>query len=70
MLVVIQCGRGSIHWGGAGGKLLPQTPKLSPQNMVTDHGDQEILGLNRIKSDLKIRKFPGGYSGPDVYMYM
>jgi len=43
---------GSIH-GGAGRKLLPQTPKLPPQNLVTDHGIQEIFGLNRIKSDLK-----------------
>ena len=39
--------------GGAGGKLPPQTPKLSPQNLVTDHGIQEILGLSNIKSDLK-----------------
>ena len=46
--------QGSIHWGGgAGGKLPPQTPKLPPQNVVTDHGIQEIFGLNRIKSDLK-----------------
>ena len=30
----------------AGGKLLPQ-------NLVTDHGIQEIFGLNHIKSDLK-----------------
>ena len=39
--------------GGAGGKLLPQTPKLPPQTLVTDHGIQEIFGLNRIKRDLK-----------------
>jgi len=45
--------QGSIHWGGAGGKLVPQTPKLPPQNLVTDHGIQEIFGLNRIISDLK-----------------
>ena len=37
--------------GGAGRKLLPQTPKLRPQILVTDHGIQEILGLNHIKSD-------------------
>ena len=36
---------------GGGGKLLPQTPKLPPQNLVTDHGILEILGLNRIKGD-------------------
>ena len=29
--------------GGVGGKLPPQTPKLPPQNVVTDHGIQEIL---------------------------
>ena len=37
--------------GGAGEKLLLQTPKLPPQNVVIDHGIQEIFGLNHIKSD-------------------
>ena len=43
--------------GGAGGKLLPQTPKLPPQNLVTDHGSQENFGLNHIKSDLKTPQY-------------
>ena len=43
-----------LSTGGAGVKLLPKTPKLSPQNVVTDHGIQEIFGLNRIESDLQI----------------
>ena len=47
------CMQGSIHWGGAGGKLPSQNPKLPHQNLVTNHGIQEIFGLNRIKSDLK-----------------
>ena len=42
-----------LSTGRAGEKLLLQTPKLPPQNVVTDHGIQEIFGLNRIKSDLK-----------------
>ena len=54
VIPVAHCPRqGSIHWGGAGGKLPPQTPKLSPQNLVTNHGIQEIFGLSHIKSDLK-----------------
>ena len=40
----------STGGGGGGGKLLPQTPKLPPQNLVTDHGIQEVFG---IKSGLK-----------------
>ena len=53
-ITVIRCHMAGFYpLGGAGGKLPPQTPKLLPQNVVTDHGIQEIFGLNCIKSDLK-----------------
>ena len=42
--------------GREGERLLLQTLKLSPQNMVTDHGIQEIFGLNRIKRGKHISK--------------
>ena len=46
------------------GKLLPQTPKLPPQNLVTGslRHRRDFFGLNCIKSDLKIRNFLGGGS--------
>ena len=49
--------------GGAGRKLLPQTPKLPPQNLVTDHGIQEIFGLKSAPQNLKISW--GIYTSPD-----
>ena len=42
-----------LSTGGGRGEASPQTPKLPPQNLVTDHGIQDIFGLSHIKSDLK-----------------